>query len=416
MSTLPLGLGAYKRASADDPEIKLINRFVEKNPANLKEHVSLLARPGNQLLDYFAADTAKGYVRGLTSQLGVFNDDLFVVSGENFYRYDGTTITQITGAVKGSGDPSFCYTKGAGYENLFIADGQLLQYYSGGSKATGTLTDDGSATFTGATIAINGVYYGWNDSVDTNSPDGSAAHPFLCPIGDGGATAIENMANMLNFVGLPGTDFSSALTGYNVDVSAANSDLTMTVTSRVDTTAGNLVTTTTAGDAHLSWGAATLTGGGEQALHGVEIPTGDPAIACDALNSYVFVALGNSRRMYFIKPGEVVIDALLFAEKESAPDNVVDVKRVGDVMVVMGNKSTEFWSATGQSDAPFAPIQGRSLSRGIIPGTAVVVDESTIIVVGNDMKVYSIQGVPTRISDHGIEERIRRQIRRESGL
>lgn len=416
MTTLPLGLGAYKRASADAPEVKLINRFVEKSPTNLKEHVALLSRPGSALLQYFAADTATGSIRKSASQLGVFNDDLFVISGKNLYRYDGTTVTQISGQVQGSGAPSITFVKGAGYQRMFIADGLLLQYYGGGSQATGTLTDDGSATYTTATIAINGVYYGWNSNVNNNSPNGTAAHPFLCLPGTDHASYLANMVNMLNFTGIPGTDFSSALTGRNIDVSATSGALTLVLTSRLDTTAGNLVTTTVQGDSHLSFGSGTLTGGGVQSLHGVTIPTGDPALAVSTLNSYVFVALGGTRQIDFIKPGEVIIDPLLFASKESAPDNLVDVQRVGDVMVVMGSKSVEFWSATGDSAAPFAPIQGRTLSRGVIPGTAVAVDESTIILVGDDMKVYSVAGIPTRISDHGIEERIRRQIRREAGL
>jgi hypothetical protein len=547
MSSLPLGLGAYKRTAGDMPEIKCVNRFVEKTPVNQQEGTTLLTRPGTSLLDFFAADTDTGKIRGVYSELGLFNDDLFVVSGKYLYRKaEGSDPLRIGGEVKGTGSPKVAFVKGADYARLFITDDLLFNYYQGGTHAsgtmtdaagthaTGTLTDAGSTTYTDAVldiggiyygwnsdvdhgtpdgtsanpylclpgadataalanmaamlnfdgtagtdfstaltaasttvtatstattltltaisgdtdgnsvvtsvtgaatlswsgttlsgggtnytdavIAINGTYYGWNDDVDDGTPDGSSDNPFFCLPGDDASEALANMAAMLNFEGTAGTDFSTALTTANLDVSASSTATTLVVTARVDSAAGNLITTTVSGEANLSWGAATLADGGTHSMHGISIPNGQGVVACASLDGYVFVACKDSQRFYLLKPGEVEIDPLDFFSKESHPDNIVDVVRVGDVMVIMGNSSTEFWGATGNADAPFAPIEGRTMSRGIIPGTAVMVNEGTIIVVGNDMRVYAIGDQPRCISDHSMEERIRRQLRYEAGL
>lgn len=419
MTSLPLGLGAYRRKSAAAPEIQLVNRFLEAAPANPTEHTMLLTRPGTSLLAAFPPDTTTGKIRGCYSNGGSFNSDLFVVSGKNFYRYDGTTVTQIAGEIGGSGHPSVAFVKGIGYEHLFIADGTLLSYYGGTSHATGTVTWDGTTAITAQLVVVNGTYYGWNASVDSNSPDGSASHPFLC---NPGSDALAAMANMLNFDGTPGTDFSTALTTPNADVTGSTNAGTdaatvLTLTAIDNTTTGNAITLAVGGTGGgLTASGATLSGGGAEALHGIAMPEGQPALVVASLDSYVFVAVAGTQKFYYVRPGETMIDELMFAEKESQPDPIIDMKTVGDMVIITGAASTEFWSATGDPDNPFAPIEGRTLSRGCIPGTLVVVNESTAVMVGNDYKVYMIGSTPQRISDNGIEERIRRQIRTEAGL
>ena len=120
-----------------------------------------------------------------------------------------------------------------------------------------------------------------------------------------------------------------------------------------------------------------------------------------------------------------MIDPLDFASKESSPDPIIHMRAVGDQVMIMGAKSTENWYATGNLAAPFAPIEGRVYARGVVNGTPVVVDDG-IILVGDDGRVYSIGYQPgdstdtawgvNRISNNGIEERVRYQIRRQQGL
>lgn len=419
MTTLQLGMGAYRRKYGGMPEVKCINRFVEMDPLNMLEKVALLARPGTKQFQFFQPDTVDGKMRGLYSQIGIFDDDGFAVSGQNLYRYQANTQQHIGGAIMGGGTPSADFVAGVGYERMFIADGLLLNYYDGGTHASGVLTDDGSTNYAVSILNIGGTFYSWNTNVEANAPSGlSAAHPWLCLPGASGLEALANMADLLNFEGTPGVDFSSGLTTANTIVSAVAdpSVKILTLTALSDGVDGNLIVTSVSGTTHLSWSGATLAGGGTQALHGVQIPTGEAAKCVAQLDSYMFVSVSNSNKFFYVKPGAVVIDALDFATKESAPDPILDMKRMGDVMVIMGSVSTEFWAATGNADNPFAPIEGRTLSRGIIEGTAVSVNDSLICLVGNDGKVYKLESGLTTVSDNGMDERIRIQLRREAGL
>lgn len=175
--------------------------------------------------------------------------------------------------------------------------------------------------------------------------------------------------------------------------------------------------------ANITFTTSTLSGGGIDALQNVPMPLGESALTLASVAGYVLVGVANSQKFYWINPGETTIDPLNFAEKESNPDNIVTMNTVGDQVLISGSGSTENWYATGDIAAPFAPIEGRVYARGAIKSTAVPIQDG-VILVGNDGIVYQIgssygggtQFGVNRISDHGIEERIRRQLRREQGL
>lgn len=415
MTGVPMGLGAYKRDFAGAPEVQLLNRFTETSPTNLKEQVALLSRPGSNLLVNAPADTSAGVIRKSYSKKGLFGGDLFIVSGGNFYRYGLTTgLVQIAGLI-GSGIPKLAWDTGPGYQHLFISDGLLLQVYEGGSQATGTLSKSATPT-TADVIGIGGAYYGWNASVNTGTPNGSSGQPWLC---NPGSDAFTAMANMLNFIGTPGTDFSTALRGANTLVTAtANGGppaTSVTLTAITDLAAGNSIATTVFSGSDVSFGSATLTGGGVHQLVGVIIPTGEAINALCSLNHYVMASVSNSNKMFFIQPGDVVVDTLNFFSKESNPDPIFDLLTVGDTFIAAGGGSMEVWYPTGDLNAPFAPIEGRTMARGIVDGTLVLVKDTPIL-VGDDGIVYQYSQSLQRISNHGIEERIREQLRSEAGL
>lgn len=420
MATLQVGVAAYRRLAGEAPEIKLINRFVEASPTNLAEHSTLIARPPTTYRAGFPPDVDGGLMRGNFSNSGSFSNDLFVVSGKNFYRWDGTTVTHISGEIQGTANPKVAFVRGAGYEYLFIADGLLLQYYAGTEHAFATATWDGVTNISADVINIDGTYYGWNAAVDTNAPDGTAAHPFLA---NPGTDLIQAMANMLNFAGTPGIDFSTALGGPSTVVTAVASgqvndtspQLVLTVTAIVDDATGDAITVSNSGTG-LTWSDTHLDGGGVEALHGVPMPMGLPALAVASLDGYTLVSIGGQQQFYFILPGETTIDLLNFASKEGQADPIIDMVTIGDLVIITGQGSTEFWAATGDLDNPFAPVEGRTLSRGCLPGTLVVINETTAMLVGNDFKVYTITSSPARVSDNGIEERIHIQIDVEQGL
>jgi len=419
MVTLPLGVGAYKRNYAGEPEVRLENRFLEANPTNLRERIALLTRPGTDELAYFSG----GNIRGNYSKLGLFDGDLFVVSGENLYRYatDGTK-TQITGIINGTGHPEVTWMKGIGYEYLFIADGLLLQFYDGGSHATGTLTLAGGA-ITNQVVRVGDTYYSWNANVDNNSPDGTATHPWLALLGGTDAESLANLAKLINFDGVRGVDFSTTLGGPSSIVSATSTPTTLVVTAFSVYADGNAIVTTVPSGSFLTWGGGTLAGGGTHALSGVAVPDGVGIKALATVSSFVLASVANSQMFFWLEPGATTIDPLNFAEKESNPDNIVDMLTVGDQVMITGQGSTENWYATGDPDAPFSPVAGRVYARGTVDGTTVVVKDS-VMCIGDDGIVYQMgyssgSSVPWgthRVSNNGIEERIRTQLRREQGL
>jgi len=417
MVTVPLGLGAYKRTAPGMPEVRLENRFVEKSPTNLEEHVALIGRPGTVSLAQFAG----GNIRANYAKLGLFNNDLFVVSGANFWRYtaNGAAKTQITGTIYGTGTPYIAWMKGIGYEYLFIADGLLLQYYTGGTKATGTLTLSGGS-ITNQVINIDGAYYTWNNAVDTGPPDGTSAKPWRSKLGVNDAGSLANMANLINYFGIPGTDFSTALPGPNLDFTATSDATHLYITSTSSFASANLIATTVFSGSFLAWGAATLTGGNVHALALVEMPDGVPAKALTNLAGYVLVSQGNTNKFFWITPGAVTINALNFASKESNPDPIIDMLTVGDLAYIMGAGSSEVWYASGALDVPFSPVKGQAYARGVVEGSPVVVKHNeldAVMLISDDSKVYMVGGGGfTCVSNNGIEERIRTRLRLEQSL
>lgn len=432
MVTVPLGVSAYKRTFSGEPEVRLVNRFLETNPTNLREKIALLSRAGTVSLGQFAG----GLIRSTYSKVGLFGGDLFIVSGSNLYRLSATTglVMPVSGTLQNNGN-GFVYQawmKGIGYEYDFFSDGSSVQFYS--TRALGVLTvTAGGSNITNQVIDINGVYYSWSATVNSGTPAGTSGAPYLALLGTavpdangltGDASSLANMNALLNFSGVSGFTYSSTLPGASADVTAQSEATTMTVTALVDLSAGNLITTSIFSGANLSWGAATLTGGGNQALQTVTGmgPTEVPG-AITPLSGYILVAVAGTTKFYWINPGETIIDPLNFASKESNPDPITGMATIGDQSYVCGGESTENWYATGTFTAPFAPIEGRVYRRGVLAGTETVVKDA-LMLVGDDGVVYTIgynwgdtsqYGVHA-VSTHGIEERIRTQMRILQGL
>lgn len=434
MTTIPLGQGAYERLTAGVPEIVLQNRYVESAPTNLREHSMLLSRPATTPQLTFPGGAAAapdlGPMRGNYYFGGLFDDSLFAVCGETLYRINqDESVIAISGVVNGTGHPELGWMKGAGYEYLFIADGLLVQFYAGTTSAKGTLTLSGAVTPGTDVFEVGGVYYGFGTGF-SGSDNGTSSHPFLInPTSTlGNLDPLNQLVLAITDGGTPGVDYSSTIAGPNTLATAASNGLFPAATNVVFTAVdpgvgGNSITTTVTGGGALSFSAATLLNGGIDALEGVTMPDGVAAQSLTQVSSYVLVSVANAQQFYWLNPGEVTIDPLDFASKESSPDSIVSMRTTGDQVLIMGEASTENWYATGDLTAPFAPIEGRVYQRGAIEGTPCIVSDS-VMLVGDDGVAYEIGydfgttadwGVH-RISNHGIEERIRRQIRREQGL
>lgn len=297
---------------------------------------------------------------------------------------------------------------------------------TGGTRATGVLTST-LQVVEGVRVRVGTYHYIWVAIVANGA--GTEADPWRVVIGADLNGSVSNMVAAIGDTGTAGTEYSANLTGANLQATATYPGLdaeglaVVTFTaragfaegnffaildalSRVTTTAGNTVDTTTSGSSTTAWATATLTGGGANALNGVAMPDGLPPIAVATLKSFVLVAIGNSDRFYWIRPAEITIAPLDFATAESQPDDVLTVEVVGDTAWFVGEGSTEVWYATGVSASPFAPVPGRVFDRGAIEGTVVNI-KGSVFLVGRDYVVYAIAGAPNRISNHGVEQTIR---------
>jgi hypothetical protein len=436
MTAVPLGKGAYERLYAGAPIIELLNRWLEQNPANLREGTSVLARPGTTQIEGpldQGTFTGLGAMRGNYTLSGLFNDSLFVVCGSNLYKIGlDMSVTHILGTISGTGYPEVAWQAGAGYQRLWISDGLLLQYYQGQSSASGTLTQVGTIVNGTDKFEVGGVFYIWGTTFSP-SDAGTNANPFVVnPTSVSlGLAPLDQLVLAIMNTGTPGTDYSSTIAGANTLVSAANNSgdspaTALKLSALLAGVGGDSITFTVTGGAALTaTGTGTLANGGLEALQGCTMPDGVAAGSVTQVSSYVLVSTPLTQKFFWVNPGETSIDPLNFASKESSPDPISVMRAVGDQVMIMGEKSTENWYATGNLAAPFAPIQGRVYARGVIAGTPVVVDDG-VILVGDDGRVYSIgfqQGDATdaswgvnRISNNGIEERVRYQVRRQQGL
>lgn len=102
------------------------------------------------------------------------------------------------------------------------------------------------------------------------------------------------------------------------------------------------------------------------------------------------------------------IDGLSFATAESSQDNLLDIKKVGDLFWMLGASSGEAWVLTGDPDAPLTRVAQRTLERGVRDTGCAEEIENTVYFLSNDGMVCRIEEAAVRISESGIEEKIRK--------
>jgi hypothetical protein len=127
------------------------------------------------------------------------------------------------------------------------------------------------------------------------------------------------------------------------------------------------------------------------------------------LAGFFLLASANSQRIYFMTNGATAPDALDYFSAEQKADNLLLIITVGNELWAFGRQIVEVFTPTGDADAPFTPQPGRAMECGCISRLAVAVIDTAPSWVGADLVVYRAAGNgPTRISTHGIEERLRR--------
>lgn len=419
MVSVPLGPSDWKRRVAQEPEVPVLNRYFEQNPTNLEGQSALLARPGMKRL----ITCGEGPIRSVYSQPGSFEDAAFIISGDELFRLDLDMTTTFCGdGIIGTSifsSPSMTSTARIGDvpEYLYIADGVTLWVYTYDGPAFGTL--NATDIDNNDVVEIGGIYYKFtNGSVDTGTPAGSIANPWLVALGASLINALDNLRVAINGDGIPGDQYSTDLEPHPTVISVTSNANELRVRARTNGNGGNSITTTVVlGEPDVEWEEATLTGGGTPGMWPVEVPDNLGVVSVAFIAGYVILVVtqgqGLNGRFYWINPGENTINALNFATAERSPDPIISVRAVGDQFWLLGTNSTEVWYPTGNADAPFLRTQGKVFDRGIWEGTDVQI-EDVMVVIDPDGVVYSIAGGgPQRISNNSVEERIRNAIREQ---
>lgn len=421
MTAIPLGKADFRRDVSKVPHILLRNRYFESNPVLTEDQVALLARPGVRR----AIAVGEGPIRQVYTCPGAFGEDLFVVSGLTLYRAQAGTLNVtevgdigvvVTDSVSMAATGNIGTTPG----HLFVCDGGILWCYTDDGYASAHLQTTGLIA-NNDVIRIDSIYYKWTTgAVDTGTPAGTLADPWLVARGADTPTALGNMFHAINETGDAGVTYSTALDRHPTATAYSVTAADLFVRAIANGAIGNGIVTTETG-ANTAWGGGTMSGGGLPSLFQVPTPDDTGAVSLAHINSFIIVVpvqgQGVNGRFYWIEPGETTIDPLNFATAERAPDAVYQVVVFGDQFWLPGQTTTETWYMTGDPDAPMLRTQGVLFDHGTWQGTAIQVDDS-LVMVDSSGRVFDISGQQQEISSPDIVERIRRaqEIQSLSGL
>ncbi|WP_114227039.1 MULTISPECIES: hypothetical protein [Sphingomonas] len=157
---------------------------------------------------------------------------------------------------------------------------------------------------------------------------------------------------------------------------------------------------------------ATLSAGNLYLFNGVWTPVSIPEsrvpVGIASLNSYLIIACSDGT-WYWIEPGDDTIDPLHFATAESMPDGLIGVRTMRSEVYFFGANSMEVWQPTFDPDIILVRATGREWDRGAMAAETLLPLDNSMFVVGDDGIVYRVAGDPERVSNSGIEERIRKR-------
>ena len=104
-----------------------------------------------------------------------------------------------------------------------------------------------------------------------------------------------------------------------------------------------------------------------------------------------------------------VYTATDIATAEGDPDNLISLISNHRELWLFGAKTIEVWYNSGALDFPFSRFEGAFLERGCAAAFSVAEDFNTVFWLAEDRIIYRAVGyTPERISQHGIEEAIRK--------
>lgn len=143
----------------------------------------------------------------------------------------------------------------------------------------------------------------------------------------------------------------------------------------------------------------------------VTLPDGQVPGAINCIDSVFIISVKGSYRFYWLNPGEDNPDPLNFASAERFPDPIVSIGIISDEIWFIGTDSVEVWQPTGDLDAPYTRINGRSFLNGCVDDLSLVTtyfqSYPCLIWVTDKREVVLGQGTPNKISNIAVEEKLR---------
>lgn len=130
------------------------------------------------------------------------------------------------------------------------------------------------------------------------------------------------------------------------------------------------------------------------------------------LSSHFVVTSQSSDKFYVKLKTAPTWNALDFATAEGNPDNILSQKVLNDELILLGYKTLEVWSYTGNSDFPFQRNRGVVIDHGCIAENSPGKGGDSIYWLGGDNLgsgiVWRLNGYQAeRVSTHEIEQKIK---------
>lgn len=142
-------------------------------------------------------------------------------------------------------------------------------------------------------------------------------------------------------------------------------------------------------------------------LAAIAFPDAQDVVAVAYLASRFLFAAEDTDQVYF----SALLDARTisgadFFSAEMGSDSVADLKTVQGALFLLGEGTIEQWVPSGSAALPFIRTDLRFYTTGVIDTGCAVVMNDTLLIIGNDAKVYALGEGLQPVSHHGIEERI----------
>jgi hypothetical protein len=144
-------------------------------------------------------------------------------------------------------------------------------------------------------------------------------------------------------------------------------------------------------------------------LTATEFPDRAGVSSVGYLAGYAFAVRAGSHIIYF-SMDPTTWDGLDFVSAEQDTGEIVGTAVVADQIWVFGQRVTEIFSPTGNADAPFQRVEGRIYDKGCLSRDTIARADNSVTWVGSDRIVYRGDNAPVRISNHGIEERLKNSV------